>query len=128
MTNRAVPDAVRRFILTSIPSVPFLEALLLLRSDPSRSWTPAHVAARLYVGDQDALELLQELHQAGMAERAEDGGFLYRPRSGELAGTVDELARTYTRHLVGITDLIHSRLEKRARQFADAFRWRKEGG
>ena len=32
MSKTSVPDEVRRFILTSVPSVPYLEALLLLQN------------------------------------------------------------------------------------------------
>jgi len=39
---------------------------------------------------------------------------------------LDALAAAYTHNLVGVTDLIHSRVDKRAQQFADAFRFRKE--
>ena len=34
----AIPDDVRRFILTSVPSVPYLEAMLLLRGEPQAAW------------------------------------------------------------------------------------------
>ena len=34
MYRDIIPDTIRRFILTSINSVPYLEAMLLLRSAP----------------------------------------------------------------------------------------------
>ncbi|MEJ8837226.1 hypothetical protein [Ramlibacter sp. AN1133] len=128
MTNRAVPDEVRRFILTSLPSVPYLEALLLLRSDPARAWDSFDVASRLYIGENQALELLQAMQQSGLAVRTDGGGFLFSPKTPELSGVIEELATTYSQNLVGVTDLIHSRVEKRAHQFADAFRWKKDAG
>ena len=45
----------------------------------------------------------------------------------EMREVIDALAVTYSHDLVRVTDLIHSRLDKRAHQFADAFRWKKEG-
>jgi Mn-dependent DtxR family transcriptional regulator len=126
MSHPTVPDEVRRFILTCIPSVPYLEALLLLRSDPARAWGSFDVAARLYIGENQALDVLQAMHQSGMATRTPDGRFTYAPRAGELASVIDALAVTYSQHLVSVTDLIHSRVEKRAHQFADAFRWKKD--
>ncbi len=128
MSRKNIPDDLRRFILTSIPSVPYLEALLLLRGDPARGWDSFTVAARLYIGEAQALELLQAMQQAGMCIRTEDGRFTYGPATPELARVVDALAVTYSKDLVGVTDLIHSRLEKRAQQFADAFRWKKDEG
>jgi DNA-binding IclR family transcriptional regulator len=126
MNNAPMPDAVRRFVLTSIPSVPYLEALLLLRAGSTRAWAAKHAAERLYIGERDAEELLATLEQAGIATR-EAQGFRYAPRSPELVEVIDALATTYSQNLVGVTDLIHSRVEKRAQRFADAFRWKKEG-
>lgn len=120
-----MPDEVRRFILTSVPSVPFLEALLLLRAEPARAWDSYHVAGRLYIGESQALELLEELAQVGVAARREDG-FAYAPGTPGLRDTVEALAHTYSQDLVGVTDLIHSRVDRRAHQFADAFRWKKD--
>ena len=126
MNNRPVPDEVRRFILTSIPSVPYLEALLLLRSEPARAWDSFNVASRLYVGENQARELLNAMQQSGIAACTESGGFLFSPKPPELAEVIDALAATYSHNLVGVTDLVHSRVEKRAQQFADAFRWKKD--
>lgn len=126
MAETGIPDAVRRFILTSIPSVPYLEALLLLRSNAQRAWDSFMVAGRLYIGEGQALELLQAMQEAGIARRMEDGRFVYSPAGGELAEVVDALAATYSHDLVGVTDLVHSRVEKRAHRFADAFRWKKD--
>ena len=128
MSKIAVPDEVRRFILTSVPSVPYLEALLLLRGEPAHSWNASQVARRLYIGEAQAQELLDALQQSGIAGRAADGGFVYAPGGEELRTLLDTVALTYSQKLVGVTDLIHSRLDKRAQQFADAFRWRKDGG
>jgi hypothetical protein len=47
--------------------------------------------------------------------------------NAELLAVIDALAQTYSQDLVGVTDLIHSRIDKRAHQFADAFRWKKDG-
>lgn len=126
MTKTPVPDEVRRFILTSIPSVPYLEALLLLRSQPAQSWEAAVVARRLYVAESHAVGLLQALREAGFAEVGEDR-YRFSPTPGSLPGLIDALAQTYSANLREVTELIHSGVDKRALQFADAFRWtRKE--
>lgn len=126
MHKKTIADDVRRFILTSIPSVPYLEALLLLRAEPGTPWDRARLARRLYIGEGQATELLEAVTQSRFVTRAEDGYFLYAPESAELARALDALAETYANDLVGVTDLIHSRVEKRAQQFADAFRWKKD--
>jgi hypothetical protein len=126
MTKTPVTDDVRRFVLTSVPSVPYLEALLLLRSGPDEAWNAFQVASRLYIGEAQALDQLQALQVAGIASRTPEGLFQYAPGTPELRALLDLLAATYATNLVGVTELIHSRIDKRALQFADAFRWKKE--
>lgn len=129
MRRGEIPDDVRRFILTSVPSVPYLEAILLLRTEPDAAWEVRRVAGRLYVGEKQAAELLAALTEAGIAaHEAQEEAALFRfsPVTVELRELLDVLAQTYSVNLVGVTDLIHSRIDKRAQQFADAFRLRKK--
>ncbi|WP_312519712.1 hypothetical protein [Massilia sp.] len=133
MTHPPIPEDVRRFILTSVPSVPFLEALLLLRADPARQWDGAMLAGRLYIGERVAADLLQALCTAGMARRCEPQAdptasqppCCYAPGEA-LRERIDRLAEVYARQLVDVTHLIHSSLDRKAQQFADAFRLRKD--
>lgn len=130
----ALPDDVRRFLLGSVSSIPFLEALLLLRGEPETRWSARQVAQRLYVSDRRAQELLAELLVAGVVHGSppEAPRFCYQPASPELRQVLDGLAEVYAHHLVEVTHLIHSRADKRdkrdnrAQKFADAFRWRKD--
>jgi hypothetical protein len=128
MTKADIPGDVRRFVLTSVPSVPYLEAILLLRTDRQAAWDGQHVARRLYVPGVQADAILQALVDAGIAKpvRQHLPSVRYGPATIELAAMLDQLADVYAANLVGVTDLIHSRVDKRAQQFADAFRWRKD--
>lgn len=121
-----MPADLRRFTLTSIPSVPYLEAVLLLRAEPARDWSAADVARRLYLPEQRADELLAQLASAGVATSANAGGWRYQPATAELREMLDGLAVQYAADLVGVSNLIHSGVDKKAQQFADAFRWRKD--
>ncbi|WLI91325.1 hypothetical protein Q4S45_09470 [Massilia sp. R2A-15] len=123
-----IPEDLRRFVLTGIPSVPFLEALLLLRGDPDGTWLAADVARRLYVRERDAQALLERLCHAGMARRCGDDGkaICYDPATPALADLIDRLAELYARQLVQVTTLIHSTLDRKAQQFANAFTLRKD--
>lgn len=125
MTIPELPADVRRFILTSVPSVPYLEAVLLLRADPRQAWTAPRLAQRLYVPERTAAELLVQLREAGVTEPAADGSVRFAPAPA-LAEVLDHLAEAYAAHLMTVTDLIHSRMDRRAQQFADAFRFRKD--
>lgn len=109
--------------------MPFLEALLLLRADPDHQWTGEMLARRLYTSERTAAALLDDLHRSGMASPCPAPNelcYCYAPATEALRDRVDELAEHYARHLVDITNLIHSTLDRKAQQFADAFRLRKD--
>lgn len=129
MRRAELSDDIRRFILTGVPSVPYLEAMLLLRADPGVGWDVPRLAARLYVAERQAAELLTALAAAGIAQSEDPGDaalFRYAPATAELRERLDALAQAYSANLVAVTDLIHTRIDKRAQQFADAFRLRKD--
>ena len=129
MDKLPFPEDLRRFVLTSIPSVPFLEALLLLRADPGGEWHADTLARRLYVAERTAQGLLQDLCRAGMVAPCappQEHCYTYQPASGQLRDRIDALADLYARHLVEVTMLIHSSLDRKAQQFANAFKLRKE--
>lgn len=127
MSRGALPDDVRRFVLTSVPSVPYIESLLLLRREAKSIWSASVLARRIYVPEPLAAQLLDALAASGIAAPVPgaQGRYRYQPAQ-ELAELLDRVATHYTGNLLAITDLIHSGLNRRANQFADAFRWRKD--
>jgi hypothetical protein len=126
MSFPELPADVRRFILTSVPSVPYLEAVLLLRAEPRQAWDAAQLARRLYVPERNGMELIGLLRSSAIARsEGETHSVRYAP-TAELAELLDRVAQAYATDLVAVTDLIHSRIDRRAQQFADAFRFRKE--
>lgn len=126
--RESVPDEVRRFVLTSVHSVPYLEAMLLLRSAPETAWDAQQLARRLYISQNAAAELLSALHSANVvrATTANPPEYVYEPTTGDLRAIIDRLAEVYAAHLKEVTNLIHSQVEKQAHRFADAFRLRQE--
>ena len=125
MRPTAIPEDLRRFILTSVPSVPFVEALLLFRSMAGSVLAVNQVASRLYIGVTQAAGIVEELRAAGVIEADGSSGHRYAPAAG-LAPMLDLLAAHYRGNLVEVSALIHSRTSRVAHQFADAFRLRKE--
>jgi DNA-binding IclR family transcriptional regulator len=127
MSGATLPDDVRRFVLTSVPSVPYIESLLLLRLEAASTWTASQLAKRIYVPAAQAASLLDALESAGSAVRtsANESAYRYQPPP-DMHELLDRLAAHYARDLLAVTDLIHSSLNRRANQFADAFRWRKD--
>lgn len=128
MDRVPIPDDVSRFILLAIPSVPYLEAMLLLRRDPAQPWDFRQIARRLYLSEKAAQTLLAELHEGGVVvlDDPEQLTYRYQPQSAELEQMIGRVAMFYAKDLIGVTNLIHSRAGKKAQLFADAFIWRKE--
>jgi hypothetical protein len=120
----SIPEDTVRFIVKYIDSVAQLEALLLLRASPAEEWDIRRVAQRLYVTEPDATSILHHLVTSGLVT-ADGGLFRYSCASVELSSAVTRLAEEYSRQLIPITNLIHSK-PRRIRQFADAFRFRKD--
>lgn len=127
-TMASLPSDVVRFIMLGIPSVPYLEAMLLLRGETDQPWDARRTAQRLYLADGVAQSLLDELCSKGVVQLAdrEKRLYQYHPNSNELAQTIDLLAMVYAENLIEVTNLIHSKTNKKAQQFADAFLWKKD--
>jgi hypothetical protein len=128
MKGQLIPDDVRRFIVTSVPSIPHLEALLLLRDASITAWNAEILAQRLYIGTRQAADLLNVLHQGGFLVPIEGspGQYRYQPSHPSLREIVEKLAQAYSEDLIGMTNLVHSVGGKKVQQFADAFKWRRD--
>jgi hypothetical protein len=128
MPREPLPDDVRRYIVTSVASVPYLEAMLLLRNEPDQPWDVSRVARRLYMDEQRAGELLTLLRQSGVLRVVEEQppAYSYAPATDELRQMIDRVANAYAANLVEVTHLIHSTMDRKAQQIADAFRFRKD--
>jgi hypothetical protein len=127
MPKDDIPSEVRRFILTSIPSVPHVEALLLMRATAPARWTSSDLAQRLYVQPALASGVLADLCTAALLQ-SEDAGtsYFFGEQPDALCDVINTLAALYSSNLVEITLLIHSKLDRKAQQFANAFDFRKE--
>jgi len=124
--RRQIPDDVYRFVLTSIPSVPYLEAMLLLRANPATPWSAEELAQRLFLAAALCQELLAQLADAGLAAPGERERTFRWNAGTAMAVMVDKLAEVYAVNVVDVAALIHSRQERRAVEFADAFRLRRK--
>jgi Mn-dependent DtxR family transcriptional regulator len=125
MPRDRIPEDLRRFLLTSVSSVPFVEALLLFRERRGVPVETGDLARRLYIAEPAAAAIVAELASAHIIQATEGGLHRYEPQA-ELAGMVELLAAYYRSHLVEVTDLIHAKTARKAQRFADAFRWRKD--
>jgi len=127
MPREPIPEEVRRFVLTSVLSVPFLEALLLYREARGEALPPTQVGRRLYISERATVEVIEQLLASRFIEPATGDavGHRFAPE-GEVAALVEQVAHYYRSHLVEVTALIHSKTGRMATQFADAFKFRKD--
>ncbi len=117
-----------RFILENIDSVPHLEALMLLWNSRPRAWTTAELATRLYVPLDKVAAMLSDLERLGaIAESTGSAtGYSYVSRSPEQDAMMRQVDEAYRRDLVRISTMIHAKAPSAVREFARAFRWKKE--
>lgn len=115
---------VDRFILSEIDSVPHLEALLLLWNSRPKQWPVEEVAAFLYIPPDRTHQILQELQQRDLVVITY-GGCFYNPAYSRDSLMAD-IDRTYRRELVRISNMIHSKASPAVREFARAFRLKKD--
>ncbi len=127
-SDEAIPADIQRFIATSIDSVPHLEAVLLLRYNAGAEWDAKMLAQQLYLSEKRSGELLESLCAAGFIVPSKENPLFYQygPASSGMAEIIDRLSEAYMKHLVEVHNLIHSKINKQAQQFGDAFKWKKE--
>jgi hypothetical protein len=126
MHNPVLSDELRRFI-SSIESIPHLEAMLLLREDANTIWQEAVIAKRLYMSEDKAAGILHDLCLANICTHIPNQGFVFSPTE-ELSEKITQLAAYYASHLIEVTNMIHTKSDphKRLRQFANAFKFKKD--
>ncbi|HTQ35437.1 MAG TPA: hypothetical protein VMH77_00220 [Steroidobacteraceae bacterium] len=128
MRRGEIPDEVLRFIERRIDSVPHLEALLLLWENPAQSWAAADIAARVYIGTEQAGKVLADLARNGliMAAPAAAERHVYNSAWDE-SQLMEKVAAAYRRHIVHVSGLIHAKAASQAvREFARAFQFKPE--
>lgn len=121
-------DDVRRFIDAHISSVEQLEALILLKEDTSKEWSPQEVAKALYTSEESAAARLADLHKHGLVSEVRSDSKRYRlePRSEQLAGGLETTLDAYAKRKVAVINQIFAGPSDDVQSFADAFRFRKD--
>ena len=127
MEREELPEDVVRFIDDYVDTVPQLEALLLIWETAPRPWSAAPLAARVYVPPDEARRILQHLERARLvvADPAGGDGFVFAADHPESALIV-HVARVYRSQLVRVAAMIHSKGSPAVREFARAFKIKRE--
>ena len=119
---------VYEYILEKIDSVPHLEAIILLWNSRPVGWTSEELASRLYLPADKVTELLQDLVRRQLVQQI-PGTLLrysYLPRNDEQNEWMYRVDVAYRRELVRISTMLHSKTSSSVREFARAFRIKKD--
>jgi DNA-binding IclR family transcriptional regulator len=121
-------NEVDRFILNEIDTVPHLEALLLLWRNRPRPWSVDEMAKGLFLAPGTTREILRDLMRRGLITSTSEEvpeTYHYEPGSAidSLVSLVDS---TYRQELIRLSRLIHAKPSASVREFARAFRIKKE--
>lgn len=119
---------VDRFILEQIDSVPHLEALLLLFNNQPRAWSAEEMARSLYVRNEAALKILDSLLQRRLIALSPQtpAEYVYTPEDDEKNKLMESVDAVYRKEVIRISSLIHSKAPAGVRDFARAFRIKKD--
>ncbi len=116
--------AVDEFIVNEMDTVPHLEALLLLWNSRPQVWSFEAMANSLYLSLDDTRSVVTDLERRGFLTLTENRSFLYR--STDRDQLIELVDRTYRREIVRISNMIHSKPAASLREFARAFRLKRD--
>lgn len=122
--ENAIGNQVDQFILEEIDSVPHLEALLLLWNSRPRQWPVAELARSLYIPAERTHSILTDMQKRGLI--LSESGLCCWNSASTHAGLMVHVDRVYRRELVRISGMIHSKGSPAVRQFARAFRLKRD--
>lgn len=115
------------FRTTHVAFAVFLSCLGAKNSRPV-SWTPEELASRLYISTEKTVELLQDLVRQQLVQlvAGTPPRYSYFPRNDEQNERMFRVDTVYRREIVRISSMLHSKTSSSVREFARAFRFKKE--
>jgi len=122
-----IPDEVKHFVETNIDSVDQLEILRILGEHPEKEWRAADLAQE--VQTQAIGSHLAALHGRRLVitmTRGTDLFCRYGPGTPELETMMSRLLQVYRERPVTMINLVYARAREVLKNFADAFRLKKE--
>lgn len=86
------------------------------------------MASRIYVTPEQAVEIVRDLVRLRLVQElpATPAKFSYLPGPSEQDDLMRRIDEAYRRDLVRISTMVHSKASSPVREFARAFRFRKE--
>ena len=128
MSAEALPPAVRQLLSRYIRSVEQLEVLLLVHSQPNRSWTADAVYDVIRSSKSSIADRLATFTAHGflVEENGSPPTFRYAPKDETLRAGVQETATLYQTRRVRVIEAIFAPEVDPVQSFADAFKLRKD--
>lgn len=118
---------VDQFVLEQIDTVPHLEALLLIWNSRPKNWSVQEMAHALYLSAEQTQNLLQDLAHRNLVLASGDAQqYCYDSNSKQRDDLLEAVDRAYRRELIRISRMIHSKASPAVREFARAFRLKKD--
>jgi len=121
-------EQIDRFLVDEIDTVPQLEALLLIWNRRPKTWYCSEISKSLYISQDLARDVIRHLEQHHLLVKLESqvDSYALRTDSQELEWMLAGVDDLYRRELVRISNLIHEKASRAVRDFASAFRFKKE--
>lgn len=125
MANNPIPLEAQQFLAKYIHSIEQLEILCLLFDPPSKPWSEGEVFKHIQSSRNSVATNLRHLHNAHFLIFDEKSGH-YFPETLDLARQASEMIRIYRERRVAVIETIYTMPSDPIRQFADAFKIRKD--
>lgn len=122
----AISTQLADFIRGAFPSVWSLELLVLLRSEPDRSWTGQELVERLRGSEHIVVQGVGALVAGGIAATEEGGKVRYAPASADIERMVQDSVRQYGKRPDAVRRIIVFGGNTGLQAFSDAFDLRKD--
>jgi len=120
-----LPGDVDIFLRKHIDSIEGLELMLMLQQSSETDFGQEDCAERLGISTSTAKRQLELLTTGGLLTHSA-AGYRFAPKTDELRKQVQRLIEVYGERRIDVVNTIIGRSLDRIREFADAFRLRKE--
>ena len=129
MAESDISPAIRDFVVEHIDSVLQLEVLLLLFAQRERAFTTTEISEELRIDANWVDGQLSRMCISGIlicTSQSNVFSYQYQPARKDLDDAVKGLADAYVQRRVSVVSLIFNKPIDRLKNFADAFRLRKD--
>lgn len=121
-----LPEDILHFLNTRIDSIEQLQVLLLLHSNPQRTWTIAEISYEIRSVETSIAKRLNDLYERKVLVKMNETDDLhtFSPFSSDISTLIQSLAEENRRRPYRIIEAIYSRPAKSILEFAAAFKLR----